>query len=515
MTATARALVDPSFSLGEIDPRVYGSFVEHMGRCVYDGIYDPDHPTADEDGFRGDVADLVRELGPTILRYPGGNFVSGYRWEDGVGPRADRPVRRDLAWKSIEPNLVGTNEFLRYCQRVAAEPMMAVNLGTRGIEAATALVEYTTLAEGSYWSDLRRSHGVAEPWDVRVWCLGNEMDGPWQLGHKTAYEYGRLAAETAVALRRVNPEIELVACGTSKPVMPTFATWEAQVLEQCYSHVDYMSMHMYVDPDLADDVPTLLASGLEIDAYIDSVIAASDFARAAGKHSRPMPLSFDEWNVWYNSRPREIGVWPSAPELIGDIYSMADALVVGSFINSILRHSDRVRMACLAQLVNVIAPIRTEPGGGQAWRQSSFYPFALASRFGRGESLRVGLQAGRHDTARHEDVPDLDVAAVRDPASGTLTFFVINRDLSNTIPLELALGGFTGFEAGARIEHTVLTGPSAAATNSASQPDTVVPRAGRSGRWSGEAIAIEPLSWNMIRLHTATVGNTQSTSIHM
>src|SRR5690606_29109447 len=154
-----------------------------------------------------------------------------------------------------------TNEFLRYCQRIAAEPMMAVNLGTRGIEAATALVEYTTLAEGSYWSDLRRSHGVADPWDIRVWCLGNEMDGPWQLGHKTAYEYGRLAAETAVALRRVNPNLELVACGTSKPIMPTFASWEAQVLEQAYAHVDYMSMHMYVDPDLTDDVSTLLAAG--------------------------------------------------------------------------------------------------------------------------------------------------------------------------------------------------------------------------------------------------------------
>ena len=504
MTTTARALVDPSFSLGSIDPRVYGSFVEHMGRCVYDGIYDPEHPTADEDGFRGDVADLVRELGPTIIRYPGGNFVSGYQWEDGVGPKDTRPVRRDLAWKSIEPNLVGTNEFLRYCKRIAAEPMMAVNLGTRGIEAATALVEYTTLAEGSYWSDLRRSHGVADPWDIRVWCLGNEMDGPWQLGHKTAYEYGRLAAETAVALRRVNPNLELVACGTSKPIMSTFASWEAQVLEQAYAHVDYMSMHMYVDPDLTDDVPTLLASGVEIDAYIDSVIAASDYARAAGKHSKVMPLSFDEWNVWYNSRPREIGEWPYAPELIGDIYSMADALVVGSFLNSILRHSDRVRMACIAQLVNVIAPIRTERGGGAAWRQSTFYPFAFASRYGRGESLRVGLQVGFHDTSRHQDVPDLDIAAVREPESGALTFFVVNRDIAHTIPLELAVGGFVGFGEGARLQHVELTGPAAAATNSAAAPDTIAPRAHPEQPWRGDAVGIAPMSWNMIRLIPGT-----------
>ncbi|MDR5699391.1 arabinosylfuranosidase ArfA [Agromyces aerolatus] len=504
MTVTARVLVDPSFSLGEIDPRIYGSFVEHMGRCVYDGIYDPEHATADEDGFRQDVAELVRELGPTILRYPGGNFVSGYRWEDGVGPREDRPVRRELAWKSIEPNLVGTNEFMRYCQRLGIEPMMAVNLGTRGIEAATALVEYTTLPGGTYWSDLRRSHGVEDPWDVRVWCLGNEMDGPWQLGHKTAYEYGRLAAETAVALRRVNPNLELVACGTSKPIMPTFGSWEAEVLEQSYAHVDYLSMHMYVDPDLTDDVPTLLAAGVEIDAYIDAVIASADFARARGRHSKVMPLSFDEWNVWYNSRPREIGVWPFAPELIGDIYTFADALVVGSFINSILRRSDRVRMACLAQLVNVIAPIRTEPGGGPAWRQSTFYPFALASRFGRGESLRVGLTSERHDTSRHEDVPALDVAAVHDPESGAVTFFVVNRDLERSIPLELATGGFARLGAGATVEHTTLTGPSAAATNSAAAPETIAPRTAPSRAWEGAPVEIPAMSWNMIRLIPGT-----------
>jgi alpha-N-arabinofuranosidase len=493
----SRVLVDPSMVIGDIDPRVYGSFVEHMGRCVYDGIFDPDHPSADEAGFRRDVAELVRELGPTVLRYPGGNFVSGYHWEDGVGPREARPRRRDLAWRSIETNQVGTNEFLGYAASVGAEPMMAVNLGTRGIDAATALLEYTTLREGTYWADLRREHGVPEPYDVHLWCLGNEMDGPWQLGHKTAYEYGRTAAETAVAMRRVNPDIELVACGTSKPIMPTFATWEAQVLEQCYQHVDYVSMHMYVDPERSPDLRSLLASGIDIDAYIGAVVASVDYARAAGKHSAVMPLAFDEWNVWYNSRPREIGYWPQAPELIGDIYSLADALVVGSFINSILRRSDRVRIACLAQLVNVIAPIRTEPGGGPAWRQSTFYPFAYASRYGRGDSLHVGLTTGHHSTQAHDDVTDLDVAAVHEP-SGAVTFFVVNRDLERTIPLELDVRGFTGLGAGATLTHAVLSGPSAQATNAVDDPAVGIEES--VSAWDGQAIGIPPLSWSMVRL---------------
>ncbi|GAB2623295.1 alpha-N-arabinofuranosidase [Pseudactinotalea suaedae] len=501
MSSPSRVLVDPSMVIGDIDPRVYGSFVEHMGRCVYDGIFDPEHPTADEAGFRQDVAELVRELGPTILRYPGGNFVSGYHWEDGVGPREARPRRRDLAWRSIETNQVGTNEFLGYARSVGAEAMMAVNLGTRGIDAATALLEYTTLRDGSYWADLRREHGVAEPYDVPVWCLGNEMDGPWQLGHKTAYEYGRLAAETAVAMRRVNPAIELVACGTSKPIMPTFATWEAQVLEQCYQHVDYLSMHMYVDPERTPDLRSLLASGIDIDAYIDAVIASVDYARAAGKHSKAMPLAFDEWNVWYNSRPREIGVWPVAPELIGDIYSLADALVVGSFINSILRRSDRVRIACLAQLVNVIAPIRTERGGGPAWRQSTFYPFAYASRYGRGDSLHVGLTTGRHSTESHDDVADLDVAAVREP-SGAVTFFVVNRDLERTIPLELDVRGFSSLGPGATLTHAVLSGPSAEATNAVDQPRIGIEESVTS--WDGQPVGIPPLSWSMVRLQPNT-----------
>lgn len=497
---TSRIVIDDAMTIGQVDPRIYGSFVEHMGRCVYDGLYSPDHDSADEDGFRTDVADMVRELGPTILRYPGGNFVSGYNWEDGVGPRDERPVRLDRAWKSIETNQVGTNEFLAWCKRMDIEPMMAVNLGSRGIDEACNLLEYVNHPGGTQWSDLRRQHGYAEPHDVKVWCLGNEMDGPWQIGHKTAYEYGRLAKETAVAMRRVDPTIELVAAGTSKPIMPTFGTWEATVLEEAYEHVDYLSMHMYVDPDLTDDVPTLLASGVEIDAYIESVIASVDYARAVGRHTKAMPLSFDEWNVWYNSRPREIGVWPHAPELIGDIYTHADALVVGSFINSILRRADRIHMAALAQLVNVIAPIRTEPNGGAAWKQTSFYPFALASQYGRGVALRAGVETAVHSTSRHDDVPALDVAAVRSD-DGVAVLFVVNR-LAEPVRTSLAIGGVKSLgDRDVRLEITELTSASPKTTNSVDRPDAVAPRT-RSARGSGGAVDIEfaPMSWSMVRV---------------
>ncbi|GAA4432063.1 alpha-N-arabinofuranosidase [Georgenia halophila] len=499
MTTPARIVVDDDYEIADVDPRVYGSFVEHMGRCVYDGIYAPEHGSADADGFRGDVAELVRELGPTILRYPGGNFVSGYEWEDGVGPRSERPERLDLAWRSVESNQVGTDEFLRYCRTVGADPMMAVNLGTRGISEAVALLEYCNIPGGTPASDLRRRHGTEDPYGVKVWCLGNEMDGPWQLGHKSADDYGKLAAQTAVAMKRVDPSIEVVACGTSKPIMPTFGSWEATVLEHAYPHVDHVSMHMYADPDKYADTADFLAAGVDIDEYIGSVVASVDYARAAGRHNRRLSLSFDEWNVWYNSRPRDLGNWPHAPRLIEDTYTLADAVVVGSFLNSMLRASDRVRMACLAQLVNVIAPIRTEPGAGTVWRQPTFYPFALTARHGRGTSLRPSVSCPRSTTTGHDDVPVLDVAAVRGD-DGEHVVFVVNRSTETAVAAELDL---RGAPAGDRtIVHTCLSGPELGATNGPDRPDAVAPATHEAVplRQGEPTVELPPGSWSMLRV---------------
>ncbi len=373
----ARVVVDPAAQVAPVKRRLFGSFVEHLGRCVYTGIYEPGHPTADEDGFRGDVLALTQELGVSVVRYPGGNFVSNYRWEDGVGPREHRPVRRDLAWRTIETNEIGVDEFIKWTGRAGVEPMLAVNLGTRGIAEALDLLEYADHPAGTTLSEQRVANGAPDPHGVRLWCLGNELDGPWQTGHKTAAEYGRLAAETARAMRQAEPDLELVACGSSHSSMPTFGSWEATVLEEAYDVVDYISLHAYYE-EHDGDPGSFLASAVDMDRFIDAVTATADYVRAKLGASKRIDLSFDEWNVWYLSRFQHDGPepgWPVAPRLIEDRYSVTDAVVVGNLLIALLRHADRVAVACLAQLVNVIAPMMTEPGG-PAWRQTTFHPFA-------------------------------------------------------------------------------------------------------------------------------------------
>jgi len=495
----ASLTVDPVLRVAEVDPRLYGSFVEHMGRCVYTGIYEPGHPRADRSGFRQDVAGLVRELGVPLVRYPGGNFVSGYDWEDGIGPRERRPRRLDLAWRSIETNQVGVDEFVPWCRSVGSEPMMAVNLGTRGLDAARHLVEYCNHPSGTYWSDLRRANGSAQPHDVRLWCLGNEMDGPWQIGHKTAHEYGRLAAETAKAMRRVDPGIELSACGSSNQAMPTFGGWEATVLEETYDLVDYVSLHTYYE-QFGDDRDSFLARAVDFDHFIDAVVATCDHVRAKNGHRKQINLAVDEWNVWYQGRfvGEENLDWAEAPRLIEDTYSVTDAVVVGDLLITLLRHADRVKIGCLAQLVNVIAPIRSEPGG-PAWRQATFHPFALTSRHGRGTVLRTDVVAPTHETAAQGEVPVVAAAAVRDDDSGEVTLFAVNRDRRQELPLDLDLRACPGLVRG---KHVVVHDSDPDAANTADQPDRVAPRPLEDVKVSdGRATVLLPaLSWSMIRL---------------
>ncbi|ASW55382.1 alpha-N-arabinofuranosidase [Plantactinospora sp. KBS50] len=486
--------VDPSFRVGAVDPRLYGSFVEHMGRCVYSGIYEPGHADADGDGFRTDVADLVRELGVPIVRYPGGNFVSGYRWEDGIGPVRDRPRRLDLAWRSVETNEVGVAEFVRWAATVGAAPMMAVNLGTRGIEAARDLVEFCNVPGGTAWSDLRGG----DPYGIKVWCLGNEMDGPWQIGHKTAHEYARLASETARAMRQVDPGIELVACGSSGRAMPTFGSWEATVLAEAYDVVDYVSAHAYYEQH-GDDRDSFLACATDMDQFIEEVVATADHVRAVGRHRKRINISFDEWNVWYLSRfagEKNLDI-RERPRLIEDVYSVTDAVVVGNLLISLLRHADRVKIGCLAQLVNVIAPIMTEPGG-PAWRQASFHPFALTSTYGRGTVLRVEPVAPCHETGAYGQVPLLDAVAVR-PDEGGLVLFAVNRSQTEPMTLDVDLRALTGLTGA---EHVALAHEDPDAVNTMAQPDRVRPRRLDEPKLDGGALSsvLPPLSWNMIRL---------------
>lgn len=496
----ARLILDPAFAVAPVRRRTFGSFVEHLGRAVYTGIHEPGHPTADADGFRGDVLDLVRELGVTTVRYPGGNFVSGYRWEDGIGPVEQRPRRLDLAWHSTEPNIVGVDEFLRWCRRAGVEPMMAVNLGTRGVQEALDLLEYCTIPSGTAWSDLRRANGTPEPHDIRMWCLGNEMDGPWQIGHRTAREYGRLAAETARAMRMVRPDLELVACGSSSAQMPTFGEWEATVLEEAYEHVDHISAHAYYQ-EKDGDLASFLASATDMDRFIDAVVATADAVRARKGAEKRIMISFDEWNVWYmDGAPSKAPTdsWPVAPPLLEDHYNVADAVVVGSLLISLLRHSDRVHAACLAQLVNVIAPIMTEPGG-RVWRQTTFHPFALTARHAVGEVLRGELRAPEHETAAYGTTPTVDAVATHHAASGTVSVFAVNRSPSDAVTFEVDTHAFEGDVR--VVEAHTLSAEDPYARSSADDDATLVPRPVPADvRGRSATVDLPPVSWTVLRL---------------
>lgn len=495
----AKIKIEKDFQIGTIDRRLFGSFIEHLGRAVYGGIYEPGHPRSDAFGFRSDVISLIRELDIPLVRYPGGNFVSSFNWEDSVGPVSQRPRRLDLAWRAVEPNLFGLNEFMQWTKAVGTEAMMAINLGTRGIDAASALVEYCNHPGGSYWSDLRKSHGVAEPHKIKLWCLGNELDGPWQVGQKTPDEYGRIAFETAKAIKLFDPSLELVAVGSSNRAMPTFPQWEATVLEHCYDKVDYISMHEYYRND-ANDLPTFLANSIGMDSFIDSVVATCDYVQAKKRGKKPINISFDEWNVWFHSNDadKQLTPWTVGPAQLEDIYTFEDALVVGCLLNSLIRHADRVKIACLAQLVNVIAPIMTRNGGG-SWKQTIFWPMFHASTLGRGNSLDLRIQSPCYDNPTFGDVPYLDASAVLAENGRSLTVFVVNRHLSETLEIQLETGGFGAFTT---VEQIALHHDDPKAINSESAPNTVRPGPAVKTALPSGPIVLQagPLSWNVYRL---------------
>lgn len=497
-TKKATAFFHKNFAIGTTDDRLYGSFIEHLGRAVYTGIYEPDHATADENGFRMDVMKLIQELRVPLVRYPGGNFVSGFNWEDSVGPKEQRPRRTELAWRTIETNQFGLNEFASWCQKAGTQPMMAVNLGTRGVDAARNLVEYCNHPGGAYYSDLRKSHGYETPWNIKTWCLGNEMDGPWQIGHKTADEYGRIALEAAKAMKWVDPTIETVVCGSSSLNMPTFASWEATVLEHTYSHADYLSLHQYYG-NAAKDTPDFMANTLAMDEFIRSVIATCDYVKAKTKSKKTINLSFDEWNVWFHSNEQDsrLEPWCIAPHQLEDIYNLEDAVLVGSMLITLLNHADRVKIACLAQLVNVIAPIMTAEGGGVC-RQTIYYPYLHASNYGRGKVLHGIVDSPKYDSTNFTDVPLLDTTAVLSQDEQELTIFAVNRSEDTELILEAQLANLEDYRP---VEHIVLNGLDKYAVNTVENPNVVMPHTMPLPECdNGQITAKLPtLSWNVIR----------------
>lgn len=502
MLKEAKMIIDKDFKVDKVDERIYGSFIEHLGRAVYDGLYQPGNPQSDEEGFRKDVIEMVKELGVPIVRYPGGNFVSSFVWEDSVGPVEQRPRRLELAWQSLETNEVGVNEFAKWAKKVNSDLMMAVNLGTRGIADACNLLEYCNHPGGTKYSDMRISHGVKEPHNIKVWCLGNEMDGPWQQGHKTMHEYGRLAEETGKVMKIIDPTIELVSCGSSNLEMPTFPKWESTTLEYTYDVADYVSLHQYYGNE-ADDTADFLAKSDDMDEFIKTVIATCDYVKAKKRGKKNINLSFDEWNVWFHSKEKEADIrkndpWQIAPPMLEDIYTFEDALLVGLMLITLLKHADRVKMACLAQLVNVIAPIMTQQGGGTAWKQTIFYPFMHASKYGRGVVLRPVIHTPVHDTAQHENVTDIESVAVYNEEKEELTIFAVNRNINEDIQVTADVRGLEGYQLK---EHIVLENSDMKLCNGAGQELVFPKTAVQSSLEGGMMISmLHKASWNVIRL---------------
>jgi alpha-N-arabinofuranosidase len=481
---TARAIIDQSRVRSDLDRHLLGAFLEHLGRAIYTGVYEPESKLADARGFRKDVIAEVKELNVPLMRYPGGNFVSGYNWLDGVGPKSKRPTVLERAWNSLETNQFGTNEFLEWCQLVNTEPLLGFNLGTGSVEQAVNYVEYCNVDKGTKWSDLRREHGYEKPHDVRYWCMGNEMDGPWQMGRLTAREYGRKARDAARQIRVIDKDLKLIACGSSNTILPTYLTWDREVLEECYDQVDAISLHNYFGntPELSGDSSArYLAMNLDMERQINEIAAVCDYVQGTLRSPKRLWLSFDEWNVWYRARGGDFsnGHRKFAPRLLEEEYNLEDGLLVGGFVNTLLRKSDRVRVGCLAQIVNVIAPLVTN--ADKVLRQSIYYPYAWALKYARGkvvdllvESETYPIRAAglRADFARDEQVPYLDVVITVDAKANEAAAFMLNRDLENSREVTLDWKSPTPTKV---IACETLTGTDLKAANTFDQPKKVAP----------------------------------------
>ncbi len=469
-TSKAQIYLDSHRTIAPISPLLFGGFAEHMGRCIYEGIYDPASPHADEDGLRTDVMDALREQAYTVIRYPGGNFLSGYNWLDGVGPKAQRPRKRELAWFSIETNQFGTDEFMRFCSKINTAPMLGVNLGTGTIQSAADLVEYCNAPTGTYYADMRAANGHADPYGVKYWCLGNEMDGPWQIGQLQALDYAKKAREAAKMMRWHDPSIQTILCGSCNDEMPTFPEWDRIALEHCWDIVDYLSIHMYVSNTNAQDTPSYLAQAKRFEDFVDTMSGVLRYVKAKNRSKHDVYLSWDEWQVW-NPATND-GQWQVAPHLAEAPYSLEDALVVAQWLNVFLRKCDVLKVACMAQIVNIISWLQTRTDG--LLKHASFYPFALMSNHPRGNSLDVVVRTPVYETKQFGEMPLLDVSASHDPATGKQAVFIVNRSQADAVVTDVVWQD----ESAVKIDQTwQLAGSDPKAGNSWEEPNRLVAKA--------------------------------------
>lgn len=486
--------IEKNFELAQVSNNLFSSFVEHLGRAVYTGIYEPGHPLADEQGFRRDVIKMVRELHVPLVRYPGGNFLSSYDWKDGIGPRDKRPARTDIAWHSIEPNTIGIDEFYDWTQKAGTSIMGAVNMGTGTPRDAAELVEYCNHPGGTYWSDMRRKNGHENPYGIKTWCVGNEMDGPWQTCHLEAAEYGKKARETARFMKGIDNTIECVVCGSSTTSLPTYPEWDRIVLEYTYDAADYISIHRYYENFGDDD--DFLASFCDMNDFIKTACATADYVKAVKRSKKTMYLSFDEWNVWYQQNMQE-HPWLTAPRILEDHYSLLDALVLGGLAITLLNHVDRIKIACLAQLINVIAPIFTEPGKG-AYRQTIYWPYHDISVYGHGTVLHPVVCAPKEVTKKYGEVPAVIFAVVHNAESGEVTVFALNINRKEISETEINLASFGKTTMFYRTE---MTGADLSVKNSFDNPDAVMSRPAELVQAENGVydVVLKAASWNVLR----------------
>lgn len=467
--AQATIYIDTNRVISTISPLLFSGFAEHMGRCIYGGIYDPASPHADEHGLRRDVLAALQDLNLRAVRYPGGNFLSGYHWEDGIGPKDQRPRRRDLAWRSTETNEFGTDEFLHFCHDLKVEPMLGVNMGTGTIQDAANLVEYCNAPAGTAYADMRVRNGHAAPYGVKYWCVGNEMDGPWQIGQLSADEYGRKALEATKMMRWHDPSIETVLCGSSSARMPTYPEWDRTALEVAWEHVNYHSMHYYA-ANFSHDTASYLALSADLETSVDTLTGVLRYVKAKRRSKHDVYLSWDEWNVWYKDRSSD-GNWTEAPRLSEEVYNLEDALVVAQWMNVFLRKCDVLKIACLAQIVNVISPITTTRDG--LLKQTTYYPIMLFSRMASGNALDVAVKAPLIETREYGAVPVLDVASSHDLETGTNALFIVNRNQTDSVTVDLCWQALTPTRVKSAYQ---IAGTDPKAVNSFENPECVVAR---------------------------------------
>jgi alpha-N-arabinofuranosidase len=462
-----KLFLDREYKIATVDPRIFGGFLEHVGRAVYEGVFDPQSKHADQYGFRKDVLNSMKPLDFTAMRYPGGNFASGYHWLDGVGPRATRPSIRELAAQSLEPNHFGTDEFIQLSRMMGWTPMITVNLGTGTPEEARNWVEYCNSPIGTKYANLRAENGIKVPTPVNLWCLGNEMDGPWQQGHVPADQYAIRAQQAAKLMKDVDPSIELVVCGSAEIGLPTYMEWDRTVLEHVGDYADYVSLHRYLGK-FKSETPDYLASTNSLDQQIEVSDALCRYVQARIRSKKRYYLAFDEWNVWYRTQNAESvnGHGKFAPHLVEEEYNLEDALIVAGFLNSFIRHADLVKIANLAQIVNVIAPIMTR--GDDLLLQSIYYPFLMYTKRREGIALQPVVQGPGYESPSYGFVHNIDASAIF--GKGVLHVFLVNRSMDESattqiVPAGIHLKSIQSAE--------LVTGPSATACNTFEKPNTI------------------------------------------